>query len=555
MEYIDNSIDSAEKFFTNDIDQYLKPIEIVIKISGEKFRDGKVTISDNCFGITNFGKVVESIGNSDKKADFTTNGQFGYGIYSYMAACEKLEITSKLDDQEKAQYLPIERKQFDTDRQENVKIPDPKIVNFKMQSGTMISLSGFEKHSWKEINAEELKNEIEKHFELLLARKNLFVKVIDAKMNEHICKPYNYSQHEGEVYDDNINSVCYKKGIISPTTVKFNLKKPIHIYLKLTKGKSINKPPIFVAKGRRVGEIKDVRSFKSTHKSDLWAHPNITGYIDLNDFLDPTIARNDFKNTDKSKALFATVNKLEEIILDEIIRANKEAEERHYKELEDRLNQILSKLARIDAMNYRTAFLTGNNINLQQGGTGQIIEGKRGSKDRGGDPTNENNDHPLGENEGFGKGIGGSKGNIPGGENGDNASNKEADNPFEDTGFKGGEKKKSGFNIRIVDSDPDIDQETNKPIRSLLVGDEIRIFKKHPDFEERVGESRKKEKRITERLVTYIAGEITVHYKDKYFTRYGQPDYNKKMFSDLVEFIYSIETSLADLVGRNLSDY
>lgn len=159
-----------------------------------------------------------------------------------------------------------------------------------------------------------------------------------------------------------------------------------------------------------------------------------------------------------------------------------------------------------------------------------------------------------GEIDGDQKGILPESGIIPGGEPGEGPSDREAMNPFEDTGYKGGEKKRSGFNIKIVDDDLQIDEATNRPIRSQLIADQIRIYKKHEDFLSRVEESRKKEKKISERLITYLAGEITVHYKDKLYCRKGQPAYNKQLFIGLVEFVYLLEEMLKDLAGRNLSD-
>ena len=96
MEYIDNSIDSADQYWFDETNnEYKKPIEITISFSGGNAKKRQITISDNCFGITSFTKVVESIGDSDKKAQGFTNGQFGFGIYSYMGACSTLDITSK----------------------------------------------------------------------------------------------------------------------------------------------------------------------------------------------------------------------------------------------------------------------------------------------------------------------------------------------------------------------------------------------------------------------------------------------------------------------------
>lgn len=552
MEYIDNSIDSAEEFFEVGTNTYKKDIFIILTI-----KDDSVVVKDNCFGITNFTKVVQEVGNSDKKAQPWTNGQFGYGIYSFMAACGKLEIISKLQKEKTAQIIVIERRKFDTDHQEDVNFCDPKSTNYSHSSGTKVVLSEFDKNMWKQIDFEEIKQEIEKHFELLLARKNLQIKLVDERTSEeHICEPFNYAQYEGEIYSDNLDKLYYTKGRKEPKKIGLIVQKPIYVFLKVVKGKTINKLPVFIAKGRRIAEIKDVKQFRSKHKSDIWGHPNMTGYIDLSDYLEPTIARNDFKNNDKSKALFNTLEELEPLILEVIRDVNRETEEQHYQVLEDKLNQALSKLAKMDAMNYRTEYLSGNDINLQKGGSGQSFEEGHGKKDRGHKKGGGGENGWGGENEGDGSGPSGKTGSdTSGGEDeGDFASSKEADNPFEDTGFKGGKKKKSGFDIKFVNGEI-VDAETNKPVRSQLIGGTIRIFREHPDFQERVDYSRTKEPKISQRLITYLAGEITVHYKDKLQTRHGQPEYNKRLFENLVEFIYQFESLVKDLAGQNLSDF
>ncbi len=92
-------------------------------------------------------------------------------------------------------------------------------------------------------------------------------------------------------------------------------------------------------------------------------------------------------------------------------------------------------------------------------------------------------------------------------------------------------------------------------MRSNIYGSEIRIFRQHSDFQSRVDVSRRGEPKITQRLITYLAGEITVHYKDKFHTKKGtEPEYSKSHFGDLVSFIYQFEAMLQNLAGKNLSD-
>nr|MDA3884133.1 hypothetical protein [Candidatus Delongbacteria bacterium] len=107
-------------------------------------------------------------------------------------------------------------------------------------------------------------------------------------------------------------------------------------------------------------------------------------------------------------------------------------------------------------------------------------------------------------------------------------------------------------NIKIADSEPPLD-ENDTQLRSQLIGDDVIIYRLHPEFEQRVQKSKKGGSKISQRLVTYLAGEVAVHYKDKLQTRYGQPDYNKKLFENLVEFIYMFENLLKENVGKNLS--
>ena len=141
LEYIDNSFDSAEEFYNADKNCSSRPIGITLIIQGDNYKNGRAIILDNCSGIANFTKVVQSIGNSDKKAQAWTNGHFGFGICSFTAACSKLEITSKTKN-EKALYIPIEGNQFETDRQEDVRFPNPKeIKKFEFETGTKICIS------------------------------------------------------------------------------------------------------------------------------------------------------------------------------------------------------------------------------------------------------------------------------------------------------------------------------------------------------------------------------------------------------------------------------
>ena len=136
MEYIDNSLDSAEDFFDSKANTYSKKITISLSLEGSSYKEGCVTIIDNCSGFK-ISKVVESVGYSVKQSQFSTNGQFGYGIYSFMAACEELKVFSKHGDND-CLYLPINRKQFEVENVNQVIFPDPIFAKQLKSSGTKI---------------------------------------------------------------------------------------------------------------------------------------------------------------------------------------------------------------------------------------------------------------------------------------------------------------------------------------------------------------------------------------------------------------------------------
>jgi len=532
LEFIDNSIDSAEKYFDPSKNKYNRPISITLEIIGKNNKDGSVVISDNCEGISNLQSIVQSFGNSRKRGQVETNGQFGFGMCSFLASCKELEIATKIKN-EKAERVLILEEHFDVDKHEEFLFSDiEKVDSFPSDSGTVITLKIFDKNRWKDLDIDFIKNEIEKHFELLLSRGNFEIKLKNTE-KEYICKPFDYNQYEGGFIDEYIEEDGVEPGS----------KCKIHLYIKITKGKDIKKRPVFIIKGRRINEIHEIKSFKSNNKNDIWNHPNVTGYFDLSNYIEPDISRNAFaaKHKDRANNLFDILISKEPDILNLIIEGNEQTQEKHYQQLEDMLSKALSKLARLDSMNFRTELVSGHDISLQGGGVGvdsSMIP-----------PLSPDANFP---NDGIdNRDI---EGINPGDKTGGNDNlDKENDNPFDDKNPQGAERKKSGFNIKISDLEPNIDADTNKPIKSRLLGNTIEIFRRHPDFESRMEHFRGGELKISQRLITYLAGEITVHYKDRYYMKSGQPEYNKKMFESLVESIYLFEDLLKDAVGKNLS--
>jgi hypothetical protein len=128
----------------------------------------------------------------------------------------------------------------------------------------------------------------------------------------------------------------------------------------------------------------------------------------------------------------------------------------------------------------------------------------------------------------------------------------------DDANLKGGESKKSGFNVEF--SDREQKKADGTLLRSNFIdGGAIIIYKSHPDFEERVKRTYQGDLKVTERLVSYLASEIAIQYKDKFFAvRAKQPEVQailnsrKDSFIDLIDFSYEFEQLLQPFVGKNL---
>ena len=545
MEFIDNSLDAAEEFFDSASNAYTKQINIQIRINSTS-SEPSIEVEDNCTGILDVGRVVNEIGNSSKKNNVWTNGQFGFGIYSFMAIAEKLCIYTKTDAGQGKQ-LCLLRSMFDQDEAPSIEIDHYPATTV----GTLVRLTGFREGLFSEITAESIKKDVATHFEKLLERKNLNVTI---KINQRIesCLPFDYSQYPGVEIHEEIDVLELDK---NGTVKRLDLmgKKPIQIYLKVTKGILVDRPPVFIAKGRRINSVKDIATFRSFNKSKIWGHQNVTGYIDVGDILEPQLDRKDFVHNKEAKAVYKALIKLEPKLLEEINKITQETDIRNFKLLESRLNNILSKLAREDSIKYREDFGAGKDTDLAAGGISEdITEGVPGGKDYGEEKGSQKTGNGFGKNENEnGTGTAANPdGKLPGEPGGEGPLNGQ---PLDfDTGFKGSPKRRSGLNIEIVSGDPQENLDGTKE-RSTCVDGTIRIYKEHEDFKARVEKSRQGETKITPKLVSYLAGEITVWYEDILCNKHQQKEYNVAMFKNVMSFFYRFEDMLSDLNGKLLS--
>lgn len=525
MELVDNSIDDVESpgfYDTSGLiktNKYPRKIEIEVKIHGTSAKDGQIIVTDNCNGIPELSLIVQNIGNSNKRSSAFTNGQFGFGIFSFLAICKKLEIITKHSSRHIAQSVIITSDKFEQDNINDVKFDVVETEQaFPYSTGTQVILSEFSYHTWKQIKTNDLKAEIEKHFDLILSRENIRVSVIDIKGYKHTCSPFSYKDFKDTLYEieHTVSYNKYLKGKKLPTSYD-----PIQVKIVYTPGKALSRPPVFISKGRRIAEVREIKSFSSDHKRDLWSHPNVTGFINLRQLLNPTIARTDYKNEETSRRIFGYIkNRLEPLLLQFIEDNTKKYSKNSFTELENKLNEALNKIP-----------------DMSKRGSANLNKGDKVELDDTGNEIYE----VLAPGNKF-------KPSNPGKRSGRKITyNKPMQSPIIPP------DNNSLLKITIdTESEPILDNEGN-PKRSELFGIEVIIYRKHSDFDERIDNNTTGEK-ISYSLITYIIGEMLIHYTDKYFSENETNSKNSKdKYIFLTSRLYRLEKELKSLVGKPIS--
>ena len=524
MEFIDNSLDDAEDLLQENKGEYPYPIEISIMIDSKR---GQIIFRDNCRGMdwNTLIRVTQRIGESKKKGVPWLNGRFGFGVHAFRAICNKIVFRTR-NKKDEFYDLVFTRSQF-----QGIKPPEVLTEKFptKQDTGTEVILSEFEPGLFEEITVESIQKEIELHFERLLARKKLEVKISIDNNKPVQCLPFDYEKISGKEFHK-IIPVPF-----SSPSAKF--KPNVEIYLKVTETIT-HRRPAFFNKGRRIAEMKYIRSFmtKSKYRTSLWDHDNLVGFVESNDLARPVITRDDFVR-DRGRGLFYDmIMAIEDELKAAVDEITKKYESHSFNTLEDVLSKVLRKLAREDALKFRTVAISigGDESLLEDGGS--ILEeghgGHYGETSGGGGEVGggeETGKGPSGEGEGGlpGEGQGGPRQEI---------------SPT-DTQFTGKTRRQSGFNIKFVNL-PELSED--KPVRSQFNDGTISINIAHPDFKNRLDRLRTGELKITHRLLGYLACVVSIHYKDQYYEKYkNQPEARNQLFDEQVEFICRLEDALA----------
>jgi hypothetical protein len=539
-EFVDNAIDASEEWYSLESRSYSKPIKIEVSFIGSKKGTAQVAIKDNCKGMDKLEieRIFQSIGDSNKKHGTFSNGKFGFGIFSFSAFFDTISIESMMKGTSDPHKVQISRSILDSNEPTFDVNPISKQSFSSFEHGTIVLLRGYRKKNWKNISKDKLIDYLNNHFERYLAAKNLEITITDKKGSKTL-KPFDYTNIDGESLIENIQGVNGPKiefYTVKPSQTNSLINGPlvqgIDSHFKITK--SIVGKPFFIAiKGRRIGDVK--HAITSTRKLDnsIWAHPLLTGYLDLDGFADPDITRTKIKAGDRKNSVIEYLQRKEKDIKELLDTRNKQNEDRSWGDTANEINEILKNMTKeYNVMFSQLSGATGKEVGTggSEGGARIKAGGKKKIKESS--PT-----------DGPGDGLG-SGGTGPLGEDlfSDEISNK---------------PKKTSLQISFIPGLPmtKTDLRTGKKVEisSSLQEDGMLVFyTEHIDFKSRVKIS-KGSKIITQRLGTFLGVRIGVHFLDKYFTKGKETlDYSTSQLEDNGNFILKFESYMQPLINRSI---
>jgi len=516
MEYVDNGLDSAETLFNRETNSYSRPISIQVII--DKSAQPQVICLDNCNGMTEniLERLIQNVGESMKHSQFT-NGQFGFGVHAFRAACKKMRVVSKCDPNGQAHQILIDRN--------NDKFTGSQLAtntSLTHETGTEILLTNFDKAWVDGLNPEEIVKEIQFHFDGLLGRKNLNITVRTEGGVTKRCRPFDYRTVRGNKVSE---------------TMDFDEFGKVTINLWVSNTAIPDQSCYFVSNGRRIAEISEVPSFMkaSIGRWSVWKHPNLVGFIEVSRVLEPVITRDEFLRTPRRAKVYKTVIKEVEPVLAQLI--NKANKKRRVLEM-GKLGSIISRCFNVAVRADTSRSKTGKSYLDQLQKDGATLKKKRTLEDL------EREEQAMGDPNGANTGL--------------NFQAPEMDGiampakKKRKTNHQKAEKiaaRRSTGRFRMVFVN-DLKDASGKPKRAQLIGEDVYINVQHPDFESRVNYSRKSSKlQITERLCSYLANIAATAYKSNMIQRSREGlrkyyDSHFQLFDEILDLEFSIECQL-----------
>ena len=338
MEYVDNALDDAEVMYRENDGAYPYPIQILVTVD---FKARSIAIQDNCRGMTRevLERVVRNIGESQKRGQSWLNGRFGFGVHAFRAAAESITFQTK-HARSSHHGLSLQRSQH-----RGIKEAKRIDVPFPTDNGTgcLVTLTDIQPDWLQLVTVDSIKTEIERHFERLIARPNLNITVQEIGQEPIACVPFDYEQYAGTD-----TSASLSAGVSETLHIEYkNETYPITIHLKAATSNTPQRAVSFFARGRRIGAVVDVKSFmrKSVHKTSVWGHPNLMGYIEVGDIVEPIINRDDFVRTRSRTLLYEAILPFEAQLKQQLSGVNEQQREQTFAQFEQVVQQAVTQIS------------------------------------------------------------------------------------------------------------------------------------------------------------------------------------------------------------------
>jgi hypothetical protein len=484
MEYVDNAVDATATLRQAD-PGFVGRVRIDIDTS-----DRRVIFEDNCGGMSPATLIglLGDIGNSKKRGQSFTNGQFGFGVHSFRGFARYARFRSRSGNGPTAEIL------IDRDLGEDAEIPCNDVSSLRPLSylGTEVSISGFDGGVFKKgVLFEGIISEIRQHFDDVLRSGIIQIEVSVDGASTVAISHFDYASLPGEAIHEEL-------ALPSGGSISADIK----VLDKIAE----QRPPLLTIKGRRIQEIAELRSFRAFARSagrstSIWNNPLVVGGVEVAGALHPTITRDDVKpgeaRDEAYGALLALQLKIEDLVRERLDQKRQQAYDDLAKKISDCLAQVLKNYKlRFDSDSGADA---GDGKGKQAGGTEPFGGEKPGGGGPGGDGVG---------GDGNKKGTDGETGPGTGETGGGDSGPGKAEN----AGAGNGAAVSAAPEIRFSDH-PEYDQ------RVIAFGRILEVNTAHPDFISR----RTATAKVGPRLVSYVAQVVAGPCVGFLYAKRGKP--------------------------------
>lgn len=526
-EFVDNSIDAAEDCYNGVV--YRSDIEVMVR----KHQDRKISITDNASGMLISPDQPYTIFRSSKRNDPKTNGMFGFGMFSFMSICKSLEIETWHRELMTHSKLVFTSDIFGegSNTEPSVELATEKFED-KALGGTIVTLYDFFEEQFEDISIATLKKHIERHFELILQRSGISVTLKDEADCVHSCNPFNYNAFCRNPYKRTIHTLhkTHSKRQKSVKDIDVSTS-PAKIHLVVSENTEFNRPVFFVVKGRRVADVSNIEQFRTKRKYQIWSRSNVTGYIDVTGILTPVLSRNDFVRNELSKAFFHTLLEFEDEIVSYIDSNIQMDSSESLRTFEAKISEALKELEYEENAKGRSCgSFRGKRIFTIKGPSSEASSDQWSRYPRSGLDT-------------IGSGLNGTPSLFL-------KRNKAYEIEIQ-SNTKQDEPGTAQLEVRIDTVNMPHTDLNGLKLRSVMSGNTVHIFRKHEDFQMRVKSSPKGHEEVNQRLINYIAMEVSMHYLNRK-TNYIADESNENKIRNFITTVLMLEEKLKSLDGTRI---